>query len=103
MAIVSFLQTELHAGTINTDATFSKQQNFASPVTLWSSYYLQEFSVNDDDGGVGAHISQFKDNTGTHNGNIHPGLFAAKCTSVTFFMATNDCIATLALTTMIFG
>lgn len=104
MAIVGFFENRLHAGTINTSATFTKQHNFAAPgLTLWSRPYLQQVSVNDDDGSVILSVSQFKDGSGTHNGTFQPGIFATKCTSVTFKMKTRDCIATAVLTTEIFG
>jgi hypothetical protein len=103
MAIVGVFETELHAGTINTEASFSAQHNFASPLDIWSRPYLQQVSVNDDDGSVILGISQFVDSSGTHNGSFHPGIFAKKCKSVTFAMATTDCIATAILTTEIFG
>jgi hypothetical protein len=101
MPINSFLQTQLHAGTINTSATFTKQQNFGSPVNAWSAAYL--FMVNSGaDGAVSMSISQFKDSTGTHNGPFTPGVIVNNCTSVTFMMATDDCVASAALTTMFF-
>jgi hypothetical protein len=103
MAIVSFFETHIFAGTINTDASFSAQHNFAAPgLTVWSHPYLQGVSVNDDDGSVELSISQFKDKNGTHNGS-RSGIFAEKCTSITFAMDTTDCIATALLTTYIFG
>jgi hypothetical protein len=102
MAIVGVLETGLHAGTINTDKTFSAQQNFGAS-SIWSRPYLQQVSVNDDDGSVILSISKFTDNTGTHSGPFSPGIFANKCTSVTFQMYTNDCIATAVLTTEFFG
>jgi hypothetical protein len=103
MPIVGFLETELHAGTINTDQSFSAQHNFGSPLTVWSRPYLQQVSVNDDDGSVILWISKFVDKNGSHTGPFHPGVFAEKCTSVTFAMYTNDCIATAVLTSEIFG
>lgn len=103
MAIVSFFETYLFARTINTSASFSAQHNFAPPgLTVWSRPYLQEVDVNDDDGSVILRISQFKDNNGTHNVNFN-GVFAKKCTSITFAMHTTDCVATAVLTTEIFG
>jgi len=102
MAIVGFLETQLHAGTINANASFSAQHNFASPLTVWSRPYLQDISV--DSGTVNLSISQFKDKNGTHNGDFNPGIFAVGCTSITFAMSTFDtCIATAILTTEIFG
>jgi hypothetical protein len=103
MPIVSFGETFLSAGTINTTHTFSAQHNFAAPgLTVWSRPYLQDISVNDDNGSVDLRISQFKDKNGTHNGNFK-GIFAEKCTSITFTMKTTNCIATAVLTTEIFG
>lgn len=103
MAIVGVFETELFAGTINTEASFSAQHNFGSPSNIWSRPYLQTVSVNDDDGTVNLWISQFVDNSGTHKGKFHPGIFAQKCKSVTFAMWTADCIATAILTTEFFG
>lgn len=103
MAIVGVFETELYAGAINTSASFSAQHNFGSPLNIWSRPYLQQVSVNDNDGSVVLWISQFVDSTGTHNGNFHPGIFTQKCKSITFAMATTDCIATAILTTEIFG
>src|SRR5262249_61891494 len=100
MAIVGFLETQLHAGTINANASFSAQHNFASPLTVWSRPYLQNISV--DSGTVNLSISQFKDKNGTHNGDFNPGIFAAVCTSITIAIATFDaCIATAIRTTEI--
>ena len=103
MAIVGLWETALYAGTINTSASFSAQHNFATPLDLWSRPYLQEVSVNDDDGSVVLSVSSFVDSTGTHSGPFNPGIFAQQCTSVTFGMSTTDCIATAVLTTEIFG
>jgi hypothetical protein len=100
--IVSFLETNLFFGTINTTDSASTQQNFANPVTVLSTPYLQTFAVNDDDGSVGMKVSQFVDNTGTHNVNMF-GVFATKCTSVTFSMKTTDCIANAVLMSWIFA
>ena len=103
MAIVSFLETHMNAGTINTSASFSAQHNFAPPgLTVWSHPYLQDVSVNDDDGSVELTISKFRDKDGPHTGG-HFGIFAEKCTSITFTMDTVDCIAEAILTTYIFG
>src|ERR1051325_11347775 len=103
MAIVSFFETHLFAGTINTNASFSAQHNFAAPgLTVWSHPTLQSFSVNDDDGTVDLSISQFKDKNATHSGSRF-AIFAEKCTSITLAMDTTDCIATALLTTNIFG
>lgn len=103
MPIVSFFETYLHAGTINTSQSFSAQHNFAAPgLTVWSRPYLQQVSVNDDDGSVILSISQVKDKNGTSNAK-RKGVFAEKCTSITFSMSTTDCIATAVLTTEIFG
>jgi len=102
MAIVGVLETGLFAGTINTSFSFSAQHNFSAS-SIWSRPYLQEVSVNDDDGSVTLSVSQFKDNHGTHNGKFTPGIFADHCTSVTFHMSTTDCIAAAVLTTEFFG
>jgi hypothetical protein len=101
MPINGFWQTALYAGTINTSYSFSSQHNFGSPLTLWSAPYLQQVNSGSN-GDVTLNVSQFKDNNGTHNGTFSPGIFAANCTSVTFYMFTDDCVATAALTTMIF-
>ena len=102
MPINSFFETYMTAGTINTSASFSAQHNFASPgLTVWSHPYLQDVSVNDDDGSVELAITKFKDGSGTHSVN-NKGLFTTKCTSITFKMETIDCIATAILTTYIF-
>src|ERR1700676_5541993 len=98
MAIVGVLETELHAGTINADTTFSAQHNFGAS-SIWSRPYLQQVSVKADDGSVILWVSQFVDNTGTHKGTFAPGIFKKNCTSVTFTMYTNDCIGTAVLTT----
>lgn len=104
MPIVGFFETRLSAGTINTTKTFTKQHNFPKPgLTVWSRPYLQDVSVNDDDGSVACSVSQFKDQNGTHNGSFKPGIFAQGCTSVTFRMKTTDCVATAVLTTEIFS
>lgn len=102
MAIVSFLEAELHAGTINTDTTFSAHHNFGKS-SVWSRPYLQQVSVNDDDGSVILWINKFVDATGTHSGTFSPGIFSKNCTDVFFSMYTNDCIATAVLTTEFFG
>jgi hypothetical protein len=102
MAIVGFFETFLFFGTINTTAGTSKQINFGAPLTLWSKPSLQSCFNNEDDGSVALGISQFKDNTGTHNVNFD-GIFAPNCNSVTFTMSTTDCIATAILTNQIFG
>lgn len=91
MAINGILETGSHFGTINTSATFSKTINFGASSIL-ATPWLQGFSVNDDDGGVGLSVLSFKDASGTHTGPFAPGVFANNCTSVTFRMATNDCI-----------
>jgi hypothetical protein len=104
MPIVGVVETKLHAGTINTSETFTKQHNFAAPgLDVWARPYLQQVSVNDDDGSVTLSVSKFTDNTGTKTGPFTPGIFAEGCTSITFRMATRDCIATAVLTTEIFG
>jgi len=103
MAIVGFFETSLYAGTINASYSFSAQQNFGSALNIWSRPYLQQVSNNDDDGSVELWVSQFKDNKGTHNGKWQPGIYANNCTSVTFGMATTDCVARAVLTTEIFG
>lgn len=103
MAIVGFVETGMFFGTINTSASASSQHNFASPLTLWSRPYIQSFFNNSSDGSVSLGVSQFQDNTGSHNVNFHPGVFASNCTSVTFLMSTRDCIAQAVLTTEIFG
>ena len=100
--IVSFLETNLFFGTINTSDSKSLQQNFANPVTVLSTPYLQTFAVNDDDGSVGLGISQFKDNNGTHNVKQF-AVFATNCTSVTMTMKTTDCIANAILMSWIFA
>jgi hypothetical protein len=102
MAIVGVFETELHAGTINADSTFSAQHNFGAS-SIWSRPYLQQVSVKADDGSVILWVSQFVDNTGTHKGTFAPGIFKKNCTSVTFTMYTNDCIGTAVLTTEFFG
>jgi hypothetical protein len=103
MAIVSFFETGMSAGTINTSATFTAQHNFGSGLTVWSRPYLQSVSVNDDDGSAELSVSKFVDNSGTHHGPFQPGIFASKCTSITFRLHTVDCIADAVLTTEIFG
>jgi hypothetical protein len=103
MAIVGVLETELHAGTINADTTFSAHHNFGAS-TIWSRPYLQQVSVNDNDGSVILWINKFVDATGTtHPGPFSPGIFSKNCTAVFFSMYTNDCIATAVLTTEFFG
>ena len=102
MAIVGVLETAFYAGTINTDNTFSAQHNFG-PSSIWSRPYLQEVSVNDDDGSVILWVSQYKDNKGSHSGPFTPGIFASSCTQICFGMYTKDCIATAVLTTEFFG
>ena len=103
MPIVGFAQTFLEAGTINTTHSFSAQHNFAAPgLTVWSYPALQSIGINDDDASVGLRISKFTDKNGAHDVNFS-GLFAEKCTSITFRMRTTDCIVTALLTTHIFG
>jgi len=102
MAIVGVIETDLNAGTINTSASFSAQHNFGSS-DIWSRPYLQTFWANDDDASVELWVSKFKDNKGTHSGKFTPGIFAQKCTSVTFAMHTIDCIAVAVLDTEFFG
>jgi hypothetical protein len=103
MSIVGFLETDLHFGTVNTSASTSKQQNFGAPLTVWSRPYLQQVSVNDDDGSVILWVSEYKNNMGAHSGKFVPGIYSEKCTSVTYAMFTRNCIATAVLTTEIFG
>jgi hypothetical protein len=103
MPIVGVLETSMPAGTINTSQTFSAQHNFSTPLNVWSRPYLQRVLINSDEGGVSLWISKFTDSTGVKTGQFTPGIFANKCTSITFNMATNDCIATAVMTTEIFG
>ncbi|HWK95973.1 MAG TPA: hypothetical protein VNR39_11170 [Pseudolabrys sp.] len=91
MAINGIIETGSHFGTVNTFATFSKTINFSSSTVL-ATPWLQGFSVNDDDGGVGLNVKSFKTSSGTTTGPFAPGVFASNCTSVTFNMSTNDCI-----------
>ena len=94
MSIVGFLQTSSQFGSINTSYTQSVQQNFASPVNVWS--YPSFTSV---DGGVAnVWISQFVNSQGTHNGTFRPGIYSPSCTRVTFTMYTDNSVPTLALT-----
>ncbi|MBI3050166.1 MAG: hypothetical protein HYY76_17855 [Acidobacteria bacterium] len=103
MAIVKFHETFLGPfGTINTAGSFSAQHNFKSPVTVWSRPYLQSVFVHDVVGGVDVWVSQYKDQNGTNN-VAFSGVFAKKCTSITFNMYTKDCIAIAVLTSEIFG
>ena len=97
MNVAGFFETELHAGAINTDQSFSEQHNFGASLTVLSRPFLQQVSVNADDGSAILWVSKFVDNTGSHTGPFTPGVFAKKCTSVTFAMYTNDCIATAIL------
>jgi hypothetical protein len=83
MSIVGFLETDLHFGTVNTSASTSKQQNFGAPLTVWSRPYLQQVSVNDDDGSVILWVSEYKNNTGAHSGKFVPEIYSEKCTSGT--------------------
>jgi hypothetical protein len=91
MAINNILETGSHFGTVNTFATFTKTINFASSSIL-ATPWVQGFSNNSDDGGVGLSVLSFKTSAGTTTGSFMPGVFANNCTSVTFRMATNDCI-----------
>jgi hypothetical protein len=113
MAIVGVWETGVHLGTINTSylfgpdphapATMSLQHNFASPVDLWSRPYLQGVSMNASDGWANVWVAQFVDQKGAHSGSFQPGIFAQKCTSVTFNLFTRDCFANVVCTTEIFG
>jgi len=109
MSIVAFIQTGAFLGTVNVSATFtpavskSLQHNFGSPVTVWSYPALQSVENNDDDGTAAMFVAQFVDNHGAHNGQFQPGIFAQKCTSVSFNLFTVDCIANTICTSQIFG
>jgi hypothetical protein len=104
MPIVGFVETKLHAGTINTSETFTKEHNFPKTgLTVWARPYLQQVSVNDDDGSVILSISRYADQDGPHSGSWTPGIFVEGCTSITFKMRTRDCVATAVLTSEIFG
>lgn len=91
MAINGILETGSHFGTINTSATFTKTINFGSSSIL-ATPWVQGFSNNSGDGGVGLSVLSFTTSNGTTTGPFKPGVFANNCTSVTFRMATNDCI-----------
>ncbi|HXD47005.1 MAG TPA: hypothetical protein VN655_17925 [Pseudolabrys sp.] len=91
MAINNILEIGDFFGTINTDAVFTKTINFGSSNIL-ATPWVQDFGVNDDDGAVDLSVLHFKDASGTHTGPFKPGVFANKCTSVTFKMETVDCL-----------
>src|SRR4051794_28864744 len=91
MAINGIIEIGDIFGTINTDATFTKKVNF-SKSNILATPWVQDFGVNDDDGGVDLSVLHFKDASGTHTGPFKPGKFANNCTSVTFKMETVDCI-----------
>lgn len=92
MAINNVFETGDHFGTINAFATFTKTINFGA-ASILATPWVQGFSVNDDDGGVGLNVLSFKDAGGTHVGPFAPGVVSKnKCTSVTFRMATLDCV-----------
>jgi hypothetical protein len=100
MAIVGVFETAIQAGTINTTHSFSSSHNFPAPgLSIWSRPYLQSVAGES----VTLNVSKFTDSSGTHTGPFVPGIFASKCTSVTFFMFTDDTVATAVLTTEIFG
>ena len=104
MPIVGFYQDALYAGTINTSETFTRQHNFAPPgATVLSTPNLVRVSMNDDDGSASVWISKFTDKDGSHTGSFTAGVFAEGCTSITFKMATTDCVARAVLTTFIWG
>ena len=78
MAIISVFETDSYAGTINDSYSFSAQHNFGSPLDVWSRPYLQSFWANDDNASVELWVSQFKDNQGTHNGQVQTRYFRAE-------------------------
>lgn len=94
MTIVGILATSLPSfgsgGAINTNASFSTTHTFAKS-NIWGRPSLQHVSVNDDDGAIEAHVSQFKDNSGTHNVN-HIGDFVNNCTSITYHISMHNCV-----------
>jgi len=105
MAIVSFAETLISSGAINTSTSASVVHTFPASAKLhtWSRPSLFKVNVNDSDGGVTVFISTFTDKTGVHAGPFFPGVVGNECTSVTFLMKVSDCIAAAAATTYIFG
>jgi hypothetical protein len=100
MAMTGFWEQGWRAGTINTDATFSSQQNFSGPVNTWSKAMPQTI----DGGEVDCWVSKFKvqGEPSPHTGTFHPGVVVNKCTSVTFGIYTNDSVPWVALTSEFF-
>ena len=105
MAIVSFFETLISIGAINTSASASVTHNFpkSAKLDVWGRPTLFKVNVNDNDGGVTVFVSGFVDKTGTHVGPFFPGVVADECTSVTFLMKVSDCIAAGAATSYILG
>lgn len=101
MAIVGVLANSVTGGGINTEGTASLTHNFG-PSSVWGHSSLQAVIMNDDDGGATTFVSKFVDATGVNNVSFI-GIFASNCTSITYSVKGNDCIARALCITEFFG
>jgi hypothetical protein len=97
MSIVGIIANSVHAETggniVGSQGPGSTLTHHFGPSSIWAHPALQSFSTQsdneDDQPGANVVVSQFKDAAGTHNVNFI-GVFASKCTSVTYQMTAED-------------
>lgn len=91
MVIVGMIANTFTAGGVNNAGGGSITHNFA-PSSVWGTSTLQAVFMNADDGFADTFVSKYVDASGTHKGAFI-GVFAKKCTSITYSLKTTDCIA----------
>ncbi len=100
MAVAGIGETALTLGAINTSASSTMAHNFG-PSTIWARPLQQRSVGYDHISNINPDISRYVDAAGTHNVSYF-GLFASKCTSVTYRLRVTEAYARVVCTTVFF-
>jgi len=79
-------------GAINTSASHTVEQNFATPRSVWSYTMLHDVLVYDTDGRANARIIKVVDDGATKNVNW-VGFFGSKVTKIVYRLSVEECYA----------
>jgi hypothetical protein len=82
----------LAVGVINTSASHTVEQNFATPRSVWAYTMLHDTLVYDDPGRATARVIQVVDDGDTKNVNW-VGFFGNKVTKIVYRLSVDDCWA----------